>query len=171
MRNHRFGVIHESTRHFSKLFLLVFVLTAFLASCSSPTPVSQSTTKVPGTPAKIETGAGYSIAVFRGDTKVGALTLADLSKLEKVKFTSEGKSEDGPTLMSALALVGITDFSDITVYGFVPGRLATAELTLKRAEVNDRVILDPSNQGTYKLAGADIPAKNWIIDVNKVVVH
>jgi hypothetical protein len=169
--DHRFGVIHRSTRHFLKPFFLVFMLAIFLAGCSSATPASQSTTKVPGTSAKIETGTGYSIAVFRGDTKVGAFTLADLSKLEKVKFTSEGKSEEGPTLMSALALVGITDFSDITVYGFVPGRLATAELTLRRVEVNDRVILDPSNQGTYKLAGADIPAKNWIIDVNKVVVH
>ena len=87
-----------------------------------------------------------------------------------MKFTADGKNEEGPTLMSALALVGIVDFSTVTVYGFIPGRLGTAEITLKRAEITDRVILDFSNQGTCKLAGADIPTNNWIVDANKMVV-
>ena len=153
-----------------KPFTLVLLFSALFFGCSSPNATSQSSTKVPGTTPKIETGTGYSIAVFRGETQVGTLSLAELSTLRKFKFTSEGKTEEGPTLMSALALVGINDFSEITVHGFVPGRLATAEITLKRSEVNDKVILDFSNQGTCKLAGANIPAKNWIVDAKKMVI-
>ena len=171
MRNHRFGLIRPSTRRISGFLLSVFVLAVFLAACSSPSPVSQSTTKAPGTPAKIETGTGYSIAVFRGDIQVGALMLADLSKLEKVKFTADGKNEEGPTLTSALALLGITDFKSITIFGFTKGRIATAEQTYDRSKINDKVILDFSNQGTCKFAGADIPSGDWIIDVNKLVLQ
>jgi hypothetical protein len=154
-----------------KVFSLVLAILALSAGCSSPTAASQSTTKVPGTLAKIETGTGYSIAVLRGQTQVGALTLADLSTLDKVKFTADGKSEEGPTLLSALGLLGIGDFSTVTIYGFTKGRLATAEQTYERSKINDKVILDFSNQGTCKFAGADIPSGDWIIDVNKVVIQ
>ena len=170
MLSHRFATIQAGIRHSTVLLFLVFAFLVTSAGCSSPSPAIQSTTKIPGTSALISTGAGYSIGVFRGETQVGALTLQALSTLPKVTFTSEGKTEEGPTLMSALALVGIADFSQITVFGFTPGRLATAEITLTRAEVNDKVILDFSNQGTCKLAGASIPAKNWIVDAKSVVI-
>ena len=155
-----------------KLISVLLVVAALLLSaCAASSPATSSSTKTPSNSPKIESGSEYSINVFRGETSAGALTLADLSKLAKVKFTADGKNEEGPTLMSAIALVGITDFNTITVYGFTPGRLGTAEITLKRSEVNDRVILDFSNQGTCKLAGADIPSNNWIVDANKMVVR
>jgi len=171
VQEHRFGYTRSRVGAILKTFSLVFVILALFAGCSSPAPASQSTTKVPGTPAKIETGTGYSISVFRGQTQLGALTLADLSRLDKVKFTADGKSEEGPTLLSALGLLGITDFNTITIYGFTKGRLATAEQTYERSKINDKVVLDFSNQGTCKFAGADIPSGDWIIDVNKVVVQ
>jgi hypothetical protein len=149
---------------------LLVVLMFLMAGCSAAAPASQSPTKTPSSSPQIESGAKYSIAVFRGETSAGTLTLADLSKLDKVKFTADGKNEEGPTLMSALALVGIVEFSTVTVSGFTPGRLGTAEITLKRAEITDRVILDFSNQGTCKLAGDAILSKNWIVDVNKMVL-
>ncbi len=154
-------------------FLSACLVTSALlfASCSGSSPATSSSTKTPGSSPQIESGAKYSIAVFRGETSAGVLTLADLSKLAKVKFTADGKNEEGPTLMSALAVVGVADFNTITVYGFTPGRLGTAEITLKRAEINDQVILDFSNQGTCKLAGADIPPNNWIVDANKMVAR
>ena len=167
--------LHSAVTVCARLWLVstivAFAAVFFFAGCTSPPSAGPSTSKTPGTSPKIETGTKYSIAVFRGDTQTGSLTLADLSKLQKVTFTSEGKTEEGPTLMSALALVGIADFSEITVYGFAPGRLATAEITLKRADIDDHVILDFSNQGTCKLAGSNIASKNWIVDANKMVVR
>ena len=147
----------------ASIFVVLFLAALGLTACSAPE-------RVPGTSAQIETGTGYSIQVFRSETQVGSLTLAALSKLDTVKFTADGKNEEGPTLMSALALVGITGFDEITVYGFSKGRLATAEKTLKWSQINDKVILDFSNQGTCKLAGADIPSNDWIIDVTRLVV-
>jgi hypothetical protein len=149
------------------LLTIAFLLTGIVGCTSS----EKTTTKIPNTTPQIETGTGYTIQVWHGEEKEGVLTLADLSELEKVKFTADGKDEEGPTLMSALNLVGINSFNEITFYGYSRGRLATAELTLKWDQVNDKVILDFSNQGTCKLAGADIPSNDWIIDVNKMVVN
>jgi hypothetical protein len=157
------------SRNFTGIFAMASILVVLslaalgLTGCSSPE-------KIPGTSAQIETGSGYSIQVFHGETQTESLTLAALSKLDTVKFTADGKNEQGPTLKSALALVGITSFDEITVYGFSKGRLATAEKTLEWSQINDKVILDFSNQGTCKLAGADIPSNDWIIDVTRMVV-
>jgi hypothetical protein len=109
--------------------------------------------------------------VYRGTTQVGTLTLDKLADLEKVKFSADGKNEEGPRLAAALALIGIGDFQKITVYGYAKGRIATAELTLQKADITDKTILDFSNQGTCKLAGDMIPSNDWIIDVNKMVVE
>ncbi len=162
------GGKHQATFFlFASIFVILSLLVTGMTACTSP---GQSSTKVPGTTPQIETGTGYTIQVWRGEEKAGELTLAVLSGLEKVKFTADGKDEEGPALMSALNLVGINSFNEITFYGYSRGRLATAELTLKRDQINDKVILDFSNQGTCKLAGAEIPSNDWIIDVNKMVV-
>jgi hypothetical protein len=153
---------------FISLLIIFTALVFWVTGCSSP---DKTSTKIPGTTPQIETGTGYTIQVFRGEEKAGELTLTELSKLDKVQFNADGKDEEGPTLMSALALVSISSFNEITVYGYSRGRLATAELTLKRNQINDQVILDFSNQGTCKLAGVDIPSNDWIIDVNKMVVN
>ena len=153
------------------LIISLFILSvSFITGCSSSTADNETSLKVPGTSALIPTGAGYSIQVFSAEIQIGTLTLEALSDLDKIKFTADGKNEEGPTLMSVLSLVGISSFEEITVCGFTRGRLATAELTLKWAQINDRVILDFSNQGTCKLAGADIPTNDWIIDVTKMVI-
>jgi hypothetical protein len=109
--------------------------------------------------------------VFQGEKQVGTIKLADITALPQISFTTEGKSEAGPTLMSVLALVGIKDFGKITIYGFTRGRLGTAEQTYDRSKINDKVVLDISNQGTCKFAGEDIPVNDWIIDVNKMVLQ
>lgn len=151
---------------FLTFIILVFTL---LTGCNSATSTSE--TKIPGTSAIIETGDKYQIAVYRGTTQVGILTLEKLADLEKVKFSADGKNEEGPRLTAALTLTGIGDFQKITIYGYAKGRIATAELTLQKADITDKTILDFSNQGTCKLAGDTIPSNNWIIDVNKMVVE
>jgi len=94
---------------------------------------------------------------------------ADLKKLPQVQNAIQ-TDESGPTLMSVLQLAGVTDFTQITIDGFVKGGVATAELTLTKAQVTDGVMLALVTRGTAKLTGGDIGAARSIIDVNKLVI-
>lgn len=105
-----------------------------------------------------------------GDNQTYALTVAELSKLPQVQANISGTQEQGPTLLSALQLAGVTDFSDVTVYGYSKGRLATAQLSLTRAQVTNNVMLALVTRGTAKLTGTDIGAQKAIIDVDRIVV-
>jgi hypothetical protein len=110
--------------------------------------------------------------VTRNGSQVGALDLDMLHGLPVVNFNkSTGELEEGPSLLAALELVGITDFSSITIEGYTKGRVATAELTLQRAEVTENTILEFNNQGKTKLAGKEIPEDNWIVDVSGITVQ
>jgi hypothetical protein len=110
----------------------------------------------------------YHINFILKDTQVASLNLSQLQSLPKVSLSAFGKSEEGPTLLSVLELAGINEFNTITVIGMVKGRVASGELTLTRSEITDEVILDFTNRGTTKLAGAQIPEDNWIIDVTEM---
>ena len=113
---------------------------------------------------------GYSIDIYLNDSLVESVTLDELLELEQVAFTADNKDEEGPTLLSVLALAGIEDFSELTVYGLSKGRIAEAEITLTRDQVHDKVILDITNSGTAKLAASDIPSNDWIIDADEIKV-
>ena len=115
--------------------------------------------------------SAYQIAVYKDGTRIGSLTLDQLHSLPTVTFTkSTGETELGPTLTSALALLGITDFTNVTVDGYSKGRVATAELILQSSEVTPYTILSFNKQGKTKLAGKSIPENNWIIDVSALRV-
>ena len=66
-----------------------------------------------------------------------------------------------------LIRAGIIDFTKITIVGFAKGRLATAELPVSKADLNDKYIVRRTNHNTYSLASPDVPSNNWIIDVNE----
>jgi hypothetical protein len=187
---HQGGTMSSNRNYTAKRFLkeltlisilvIALVLTMSLIGCSSsnsqtPTSTSQSSTlvtsssKTPTISASI-VGDQYSIAVFSADSQVAAIKLDDLKNLPQVSVTADGRAQNGPTLLSVLGLAGIKDFSTITAFGYSKGRVATAELTLNKSQINDQIVLDLSNQGTAKLAGPDIPGNSWIIDVNKLVV-
>jgi hypothetical protein len=153
---------------------ILFLVALWLMGCSSTTTPTNSTplnsaTKTPTSTAS-NSGDKYFVAVFSGDSQVATLKLNDLTNLPQVSVKADGKDQNGPTLLSVLGLAGIKDFSSVTAYGYSKGRVATAELTLSKAQINEQVVLDISNQGTAKLAGPDIPGNSWIIDVNKLVV-
>lgn len=113
---------------------------------------------------------GYTIKIFSNDTQIASLSLNDLLALPQVNVTADGKDQQGPTLLSALALANITSFSQITATGLTQGRIAEAVLTLNRSEIDDQVILDITNSGTSKLCGPNISFDSWIRDINKLVV-
>jgi hypothetical protein len=113
----------------------------------------------------------YSVKIYLKGSFIKSITLDEIDALKKVTFSAEGKDEDGPKLTDVLKLADIVDFNQVTVVGLVKGRVASAELVLTRDQINDMVILDITNNGTTKLAGADIPSDNWIIDVSELRVE
>ena len=124
-----------------------------------------------GTGTTNNSSTGYTIKIFSNNTQIASLSLDELLNLPQVNVTAADRAQEGPTLLSALALAGVQNFSKITATGMTQGRIAEAVLTLTRNEINDQVILDITNSGTTKLCGPDIEFANWIRDVNKLVVQ
>lgn len=151
---------------------LLLTLPLFTASgCSSgnsTTTASSVMTSAAGT--TTTTTSQYAIAVFVNGKLVASLTPADLAKLPQVKANIGGTDEQGPTFTAAITSIGVTDFTEVTVSGFTQGRVATADLTLKKSEITDNVMLAIVKRGTVKLTGTDIGAAKAIIDVNKIAV-
>ena len=114
---------------------------------------------------------GYTIKIYSNDTQIASLTLDDLLALPQVNVSAADRDQQGPTLLSALARAGVTNFSQITTTGMTQGRIAEAELTLTRDKIDDEVLLDITNSGTAKLCGPNISFDSWIRDVNKLVVQ
>jgi hypothetical protein len=155
-----------------KILVLTASLTAVtliaFAGCTnnSGVPTGSSET-ASGTTQTAETA--YHIDFLSNGQQVVSLGLTELQSLPEVTIDMGGGSpETGPTLQSVLALAGIKDYSSVTIVGMTKGRLATAELTLKQAEVTVDVILDFNNQGKTKLCGKEIPDANWVIDVTEI---
>lgn len=123
--------------------------TPLAAATAIAAPASATPVVTFKNPSKADTSQGYAIQVFSGDKQVASITLEDLSKLPQVSLVAADRDQSGPTLLSVLALAGISDFSEVTVGGWNKGRVATAELTLKRAQVNDTVLLDFSDSSAW----------------------
>jgi hypothetical protein len=149
--------------------------TTTTATPHTSTALTSSTTTNTGGPgtgtASTTTVAGYTIKViFKGSTTV-TLNVADLDGLPQLPVVADGKSYTGPTILSMIVKAGISSFTKVTVIGYTKGRLATAELELAKAELNDKMILRKTNQNTFSLASPDVAADSWIIDVTELKVE
>jgi hypothetical protein len=144
---------------FLSLLLILFAL-PLVIGCSAKT-VTPTETSPTGE-------AGYHIKFFLKDKQVASLGITELQTLPKVSLSAFSVSEEGPTLLSVLELAGIKEFTKVQITGMVRGRIASAQLTLNRDEITPEVILDFTNRGTAKLAGAKIPQDNWVIDVSEI---
>ena len=113
----------------------------------------------------------YSIKIYVNDKLTGSVTLEEIDSLDKVAFSTEDKDEEGPILTDVLEFAGIEDFNKVTAVGMTKGRIASAELTLERDQIDDTVILDITNRGTTKLAGKNISSNDWIIDVSELRIE
>jgi hypothetical protein len=142
-------------------------LTAGLTACGESTPGTTTPTQSVS-PASQTAAAGYEIAIFKNGVKTGSVTGAQVNTLARVSVTVDVKAQEGPTLLSVLALAGVIDFTQITVKGLAKGRIAEAELTLKRAQVDNTVIMDINNRGETKLTGPSIGDNSAIIDVKEL---
>ena len=135
---------------------------------SSLSPTSQTSPIATPNPS---TTAAYAIQVMVNGGRVATLTVADLAKLPQVNANVEGTQEHGPTLLSALQLAGVKDFSQVVIHGYTKGRIATAELTLTKVQITDNVMLALVTRGTAKLTGTDIGSARAIIDVSEIDVQ
>jgi hypothetical protein len=168
MARHRYFTIIQSV-----VFIFIFTGLVMLSGCSQATPITAEGAVADNSSAEKagDNGNVYSIAFFFNGNKMAALTIDDLSTLEQVTVNINGSPQDGPTLLSALKMAGIDDFTELTAHGMSRGRLATAEATLKREQIDDSVMLDINKHGKCKLCGANIPQSNWIIDIEKIEVR
>jgi len=147
---------------------------ALTISTQAATSTSTKTGSGAGTgtaTAASNTAASYGIKVTQNGKTLLNLSLADIDKLTTVTISADGSSYTGPTILSILSKAGITDFTKVNIVGFAKGRLATAELPVTKAELNDKYIVRRTNQNTYSLASPDVPSNNWIIDVNELRVE
>ena len=131
--------------------------TATTASAdSSKTAAIETTTSVASGP-KLFT-------VTRADGSTKDFSMADGKALPQTSVVANGVAQNGPTLTTVLQAAGVTDFTSVSVTG-------SGTLTLKKADVTDKVVLDiTKNRGTVKLAGPTIPKDNWVKDVSGIKV-
>lgn len=121
----------------------------------------------------IETASNCVIAVFRGGEQIATAGAELLTKLESVALNLPGvkKTQNGPRLVDLLAALDLKDYKKITIHGFAKGRVATAEYTISRDKLHDRIIFSFSRRGTAKLVVPELTFDDWIVDVNKLEIE
>lgn len=112
-------------------------------------------------------GGAYTLAVTRGGTTLATFDLAALQGMPQVHVSTPGTgndgSQDGPAVRTVLDRAGAGAAASVAVTGdegtrtFTAAELATA-------------VLDVTNRGTTKLAGADLPRERWVRNVTTLAV-
>ena len=96
-------------------------------------------------------------------------TLAELEAAVPYSgLTLDGDEQSGPLLVDVLAAAGVTDWNSGQIFGMGEGRAFEVTLNIDAAGVDDGWILDVTNQGTLKLASADLPREQWVRDVGEI---
>ena len=83
----------------------------------------------------------------------------------------DGDMQSGPLLIDVIAASGVENWQSGEVFGMGEGRTFEVKLDVSASEVDDGWILDVTNQGTLKLAAADLPREQWVRDVSEIRFH
>jgi hypothetical protein len=109
-----------------------------------------------------------SVVVRDGARELARFDLAALQALPQVDVKTPQSAGDqvqtGPTVRSVLDKAGVAAVTQLRVEGRDPAQ------TLSGADL-DGPILDVTNRGTVKLAGADLTTDRWVRDVTALVVN
>ena len=106
--------------------------------------------------------------VLEGEVAVD-WTLAALE--EEIAFTElaiDGDTQSGPLLVDVLAASGVEEWTSGEVFGMGEGRVFEVSLPIASSEVDTGWVLDVTNQGTLKLAAAELPREQWVRDVGEI---
>ena len=142
-------------------FALLLAVGLLLGSCSS------GTTDVTDPPAE-----GVILRIVVGGTVAADWTLADLEdRVTSTEIMIDGDMQSGPLLIDVIAASGVENWQSGEVFGMGEGRTFEVKLDVSASEVDDGWILDVTNQGTLKLAAADLPREQWVRDVSEIRFH
>lgn len=136
----------------SVLFIVALsfcLLTACAKQVGSPTPSSTTS------PALFE--------IILQDGTSFPVTAEVIASLPAASEVIEGKSQDGPRVSDLLKAAGVDDYAQLIFSG-------TGTYTVTADQVNEHLILDLSNRGTYKMASPDIPKVDWVKDIARIEV-
>ena len=96
-------------------------------------------------------------------------TLAGLE--EQISFADlaiDGDTQSGPLLVDVLTASGVDEWTSGEVLGMGEGRVFEVSLPIASSEVDAGWVLDVTNQGTLKLASAELPREQWVRDVGEI---
>jgi hypothetical protein len=117
----------------------------------------------PGQPA-------YTVAVTRDGELLRAFAVADLEALPAVSFTADGKTQEGPSLLSVLEAAGVHDgYREIEITGM--GLRDDGRLVLSARQVDEGVVLDFAERGTVKLVSPTLSWRERVRDVVEIAVR
>jgi hypothetical protein len=176
-------VLNKVIFRFIVLLLILLIPSGVIPSCSGQATTSNavqtaSTLTTTNTGTGGGAGTGTSTASVAGAIKVSQggqtrliLSPAEIEAIPAVTIKADGKDYTGPTIASILARAGISSFSKVIIAGYANGRLATVELPLEKAAINEQLIVRKTNQGTFSLASPNIKSDDWVIDVSELKVE
>lgn len=116
--------------------------------------------------------ATCEISITKNGQNIATLTAEILNSTlaHELKLDEVEKSQSGPRLSDLLKSLNIEDFHEIKILGYAKGRLATAEYSLKKEQIHDKIILSFSKRGTVKLVVPELAFDDWVIDVYQMEV-
>lgn len=125
-----------------------------------------STPQGPGAVAVAGAPPGYSVQVVRDGEVVRDFTPEELGSLPQREIVADGKEQNGPAVLVVLEAAGVSEFERLDVVGM--GLRDDGRLTLAVTEIDDDVILDFSDRGTFKLVSPEMDWRDRVRDVTEL---
>lgn len=153
----------RKTNRILLLCIITALLVAVVLGCRSESKSGSKKTQ-----GKFKSKA--TLTIIDSANKQHSISMDDLRKLPAVSvvIAGMGSTQYGPKLRDVLKKAGVTGFKKVTLEG-TRGEPKTTTLTFK--QVDNKTILDFTNQGTVKLATPNLPKKEWAKDIDRIVVE
>ena len=129
-------------------------------------PASQATGASTGNeayPAGDTTQSAFQIAVTKPDGTIATLRMTELSQIPIQQITAGTEVIMGYPLPAILTAAGIQDYQQVAISG------ASNSLQLSKDKVNNQVLLY-TKDGQLDVAGASLPAEQWVNGITKIEV-
>ena len=108
-------------------------------------------------------GVLFQVATANGEPV--SFTVEQVKALPQVTIEVDGKTEEGPALLTVLEKAGVGDYSSVTLQG------VDLSITLNADEITDEVILDITNRDTVKFASPTVSKQEWPKDIILIAVE
>jgi hypothetical protein len=176
------GIKTLQKRFFYKFFILAIF--CILCACSAKPAVDQQTTTSADSAYPAENGTnsaasettsnenvypapptGVVLQFIRPDGSALAFTSDQITKLPSGKLTIDSKTVEGPAISEIIKAAGVTTFETITIGG------PSGSVSIKKSQVNDKVLITLSAEGTATAYVASAGDKAWTGVVYVISAH